>query len=136
MPKITRIKASDPGKSSEKPQNGAEKTTKVKVGKDSPKAAKPAETADRAVKIASSEDKSLQKKAQKAAKVASKKERKAKESRNYFKNAWLELRQVRWPSRKATWKMVGAIFIYTALFIAIIMLLDALFTWLFGLILG
>ncbi|MGF2565469.1 preprotein translocase subunit SecE, partial [Ralstonia pseudosolanacearum] len=31
----------------------------------------------------------------------------------YLKNSWLELRQVRWPSRKATWKMVLAIFVYT-----------------------
>ncbi len=52
----------------------------------------------------------------------------------YIKNSWKEIRQVRWPSRKATWKLVFAIFVYTGLFVAIIMLLDALFTWIFGLL--
>lgn len=49
----------------------------------------------------------------------------------YIRDSWREIRQVRWPSRKATWKLFFAILIYTALFIAVIMLLDALFTWLF-----
>ncbi len=49
----------------------------------------------------------------------------------YIRDSWREIRQVRWPSRKATWKLFFAILIYTALFIAIIMLLDALFTWVF-----
>ena len=52
----------------------------------------------------------------------------------YLHNSWLELRQVRWPNRKATWKMVLAVIIYTALFMAIIGLLDLFFGWLFGLI--
>lgn len=54
----------------------------------------------------------------------------------YIHDSWLELRQVRWSSRKATWKMVLAVFVYAGLIMAIIMLLDALFTWLFNLILG
>lgn len=54
----------------------------------------------------------------------------------YFKNSWIELRQVRWPNRKATWKMVLAVFVYTALLITIITLLDVFFTWIFNLILG
>lgn len=54
----------------------------------------------------------------------------------YLKGAWHEIRQVRWPSRKATWKMVLAVLIYTALFMTIILLLDMFFTWLFNLILG
>lgn len=54
----------------------------------------------------------------------------------YLKNAFKEIRQVRWPSRKATWKMVLAVLIYTALFVVIISLLDLFFTWLFNLILG
>lgn len=53
----------------------------------------------------------------------------------YVKASWQELRQVRWPSRGATWKMTLAALIYTALFIGIIMLLDVFFTWLFNLIL-
>lgn len=54
----------------------------------------------------------------------------------YLKNAFKEIRQVRWPSRKATWKMVLAVLIYTALFVVVISLLDLFFTWLFNLILG
>ncbi|MDO5451972.1 MAG: preprotein translocase subunit SecE [Candidatus Saccharibacteria bacterium] len=54
----------------------------------------------------------------------------------YIKASWQEIRQVRWPSRKATWKMTGAILIYAALILAIILLLDALFTFIFNNILG
>ncbi|MBQ3296117.1 preprotein translocase subunit SecE [Candidatus Saccharibacteria bacterium] len=52
----------------------------------------------------------------------------------YLRDSWREIRQVRWPNRKATWKMVLAVFVYTALFVAIISLLDLFFTWLFSLI--
>ncbi len=54
----------------------------------------------------------------------------------YLRDSWHELRQVRWPNRKATWKMVLAVLVYTALFVIIISLLDLLFSWLFNLILG
>ena len=54
----------------------------------------------------------------------------------YLRDSWKELRQVRWPNRKATWKMVLAVIVYTALFVVIISLLDLFFTWLFNLILG
>ncbi len=54
----------------------------------------------------------------------------------YIHNSWVELRQVRWPSRKANWKMVLAVFAYTALIMILIALLDVLFTWIFNLVLG
>ena len=54
----------------------------------------------------------------------------------YLRNSWMELRQVRWPKRKYTWKMVVAVIIYSAFFMIVISLLDLLFSWLFGLILG
>ena len=54
----------------------------------------------------------------------------------YLHDSWLELRQVRWPNRKATWKMVLAVLVYTALFMIIIALLDLIFGKLFNLILG
>ena len=54
----------------------------------------------------------------------------------YLHDSWLELRQVRWPNRKATWKMVLAVIVYTLLFMAVIALLDLLFGKLFNLILG
>lgn len=50
----------------------------------------------------------------------------------YIKNSWTEIRQVRWPNRKATWKLVGAIFIYAAFFIIVVALLDALFNFIFS----
>ena len=54
----------------------------------------------------------------------------------YLRDSWRELRQVRWPNAKATWKMVLAVIIYTALFMGLIFILDLFFTWLFNLILG
>lgn len=55
---------------------------------------------------------------------------------NYFRGAWYELRQVRWPNRKATWSLTAAVLGFTAFFVVIILLLDALFKYLFQLILG
>ena len=54
----------------------------------------------------------------------------------YLRDSWREIRQVRWPNRKATWKMVLAVLVYTILFVALISLLDIFLTWLFNLILG
>ena len=53
----------------------------------------------------------------------------------YLRNSWHELRQVRWPNRAATWKMTLAVLVYCAIFIVFIMLLDALFTFIFDLLL-
>lgn len=53
----------------------------------------------------------------------------------YFKGAWQELREVRWPNRRATWSMTGALLGFTAFFVALILLLDALFKYIFELIL-
>lgn len=54
----------------------------------------------------------------------------------YFVGAWEELRQVRWPNRKATWSLVGALLVFTTFFVVLILLLDALFKYVFQLILG
>ena len=54
----------------------------------------------------------------------------------YFKGAWHELRQVRWPDRKNTWAMTGALLAFTAFFIVVILVLDFAFSELFKLILG
>ena len=54
----------------------------------------------------------------------------------YFKGSWYELRQVRWPDRRATWSMTGALLIFTAFFVVIILLLDAGFKYLFKLLIG
>lgn len=54
----------------------------------------------------------------------------------YFKGAWVELRQVHWPTRKATWSLTFAVLAFTAFFIVLIVLLDAGFKLLFERILG
>ncbi len=54
----------------------------------------------------------------------------------YFKGAWYELRQVRWPDRENTWKMTGALLAFCAFFIALILLMDAGFKYLFELMIG
>ncbi|MBQ2638274.1 preprotein translocase subunit SecE [Candidatus Saccharibacteria bacterium] len=54
----------------------------------------------------------------------------------YLRDSWRELRQVRWPNRKTTWKMVLAVFVYTVLFIGLLVVLDILFDWIFSLILN
>lgn len=54
----------------------------------------------------------------------------------YLRDSWGELRQVRWPSRKATWKLTLAVIVYCGVLIAIIMGLDLVFTELFGWILS
>ncbi len=54
----------------------------------------------------------------------------------YVKGSWYELRQVRWPDRRATWGMTGALLAFTAFFVVIIVILDAAFAYLFKLIIG
>ncbi|MFZ2545009.1 MAG: preprotein translocase subunit SecE [Candidatus Saccharimonadales bacterium] len=54
----------------------------------------------------------------------------------YFKGAWVELRLVRWPNRRATWSLTGAVLIYSAFFVVLVLLLDAAFKYLFELALG
>ena len=53
----------------------------------------------------------------------------------YFKGAWRELREVRWPNRRATWSMTGALLAFTAFVVTLVLLLDALFKYIFELIL-
>lgn len=54
----------------------------------------------------------------------------------YFAGAWFELKQVRWPNRRATWSLTFAVLVFSAFFVVLILLLDALFKYLFQLILG
>lgn len=49
----------------------------------------------------------------------------------YFVGAWRELKQVRWPTRRATWSLTAAVLIFSALFVGIIVLLDMLFELIF-----
>lgn len=54
----------------------------------------------------------------------------------YFKGAWHELRQVRWPDRRSTWGMTGALIAFTVFFIIVILVIDFAFGQLFNLITG
>jgi len=124
MAKITRIKASD---SPEKREDDAPTITRKKV-------------------VAS--DKKSEKLKKKQSKAAEKNIDKKTEKKpfilirpfvyfwRYLRDSWRELRQVRWPNRKATWKMVLAVIVYTVLFVVLISLLDTFFSFLFNLILG
>ena len=125
MANITRIKAHDYA-------NPREDDSSAKAPKP-PKTEKSAPADKKA-------DKKAQKLAQKASKSKSGKKpfisiRPFVAFGRYLRDSWRELRQVRWPNRKVTWKMVLAVFIYTALFITLLVLLDILFDWIFSLIL-
>lgn len=54
----------------------------------------------------------------------------------YLRDSWRELRQVRWPNRKTTWKMTLAVIVYTLTLFLLIGLLDALFKFIFNKVLG
>lgn len=54
----------------------------------------------------------------------------------YLRDSWRELRQVRWPNRKTTWKLVLAVFVYTLVFVGFLVLLDIIFDLLFSKLLG
>lgn len=49
----------------------------------------------------------------------------------YFAGSWRELRQVSWPTRKATWGMTLAVILFTLAFAVVILLLDLGFEQLF-----
>lgn len=53
----------------------------------------------------------------------------------YFVGAWKELRQVRWPNRRATWSLTLAVLAFSGFFVAFILILDAIFKYLFELLL-
>ena len=124
----------------------AKKVTRIKAGESTPQVAE--EQAPITRKKVVVEDKKLEKsKAKDARKQAREEKRKAKEGKKvfilfrpfvafgrYLRDSWREIRQVRWPNRKATWKMVLAVLIYTAIFMLMISLLDLFFTWIFSLI--
>jgi preprotein translocase SecE subunit len=42
----------------------------------------------------------------------------------YFINSWREVRLVTWPSRKETWRLTGAVFIFAAVFGVMVSVVD------------
>ena len=127
----------------------AKKITRIKAGDSSEKKEeeKQAPITRKKVVIKDKKQAKVDRKVAKKAKKEAKKAEKAKSNKKvfilfrpfvafgrYMRDSWREIRQVRWPNRKATWKMVLAVIIYTALFMLLISLLDLFFTWLFSLI--
>lgn len=49
----------------------------------------------------------------------------------YFAGAWRELRQVRWPNRRATWGLTLAVILFSLFFALVIVGLDYVFNYLF-----
>lgn len=50
---------------------------------------------------------------------------------SYFAGAWYELREVRWPTRKATWGLTVAVIIFTLIMAGFVLGLDYGFEQLF-----
>ena len=133
MANVTRIKAKDDG-----PKSKAEKSEDAEI------------TRKVSVKAKNSDNKKVRAKEAVAAKKAEKAEKKAakaaaKEDKKvfflfrpfvaigrYIRDSFREVRQVRWPDRKSTWKMTLSVVLYVLLIAAIIMLLDAFFTFIFN----
>jgi len=112
--------------------------------KDKKAATKKAPDASHVTRIKATDSVKPDKETAKAAvKTASERASKTSRFRNpfgpiggYFAGAWYELKQVRWPNRKATWSMTAAMLAFTSFFVVLVLLLDALFKYLFDIILG
>lgn len=50
---------------------------------------------------------------------------------SYFAGSWRELRQVRWPNRRATWSLTAAVLVFSIVLSAVILALDFGFEQLF-----
>lgn len=143
MANVTRIKAKDskPSEKSSGSASDAEISRKVSI------------------KAKNSENKKLRsadKKAVKAKAKAIRKEKRSAEKKEmpkwlkplwvisapfraigrYFRDSFRELRQVRWPNRKNTWKITFSVILYVVVIVVFIMLLDALLKFLSDKLLG
>lgn len=49
----------------------------------------------------------------------------------YFSGSYQELKQVKWPNRRATWSLTFAVIIFTLVFVGLILSLDYAFDLLF-----
>lgn len=131
------------GKSKQKSQN---RITRITAGDKSAKPKKPSilATAKELAGRAQAEKPSAKTtKTSAKTKTAASNPKNSKSHRNplsaitgYFRGAWQEIKQVRWPDRRSTWGMVGALIVFTAALFLVIILLDYGFAWLFKLIMG
>ena len=119
----------------------ATKVTRIKARDDAPKAKEESEEITRKVSVKAKNSESKKSKAEtktkaKAAKKAEKQAEKKEKKVGYFRGAVRELRQVRWPNRKETWKMTLSVIVYVVILAVVIMLLDAHLQFIFTKILG
>lgn len=131
------------GKSKQKSQN---RITRITAGDKAAKPKKPSilATAKELAGLTQAEKSNAKTtKSSAKAKTAASKPKNSKSRRNplstitgYFRGAWQEIKQVRWPDRRSTWGMVGALIVFTAALFLVIILLDYGFAWLFKLIMG
>lgn len=122
--RITRITAGDKAAKPKKPSilaTAKELAGRAQTEKSSTKAARPSGAKTKTV----SKSKSSKSRRNPLNAVA-----------GYFRGAWQEIKQVRWPDRRSTWGMVGALIVFTAALFLVIILLDYGFAWLFKLIMG
>ncbi len=141
MANVTRIKAKDDGPSKKKETSKSDEPEKV--------------TRKVSVSAKGSKNKKAAKAERKAARKLEKAEKKAAKSKDerdiktffvlfrpfiafwrYIRDSFREMRQVVWPNRKQTWKLVISIIIYVIVIAGFIMLLDVLFNYLFNLVFG
>lgn len=131
------------GKSKQKSQN---RITRITAGDKAAKPKKPSILATAKELAGRAQTKKSSTKTAKTSvktKTAASKSKNSKSRRNplstitgYFRGAWQEIKQVRWPDRRSTWGMVGALIVFTAALFLVIILLDYGFAWLFKLIMG
>lgn len=106
------------------------KVTRIKASDTAPKAAKTPAKAKTAVKKSAPEKK---KATNNKPNVVT---RALRGIGGYFKGAWFELKQVRWPTRANTWALTLAVIIFSLFFAGVILALDQLFQYLFKLIIN
>lgn len=131
------------GKSKQKSQN---RITRITAGDKAAKPKKPsilATAKELAGRTQTEKSSTKTAKTSVKTKTAASKPKNSKSRRNplstitgYFRGAWQEIKQVRWPDRRSTWGMVGALIVFTAALFLVIILLDYGFAWLFKLIMG
>ena len=134
QPTVTRIKASD--------SSAPKRTTTVKSKQNAAAGATTKSTSSAKDKPVSKAKKLLDsarrkpKSAENGEKSTSSRRSPLRAIRGYFVGAWQELKQVRWPDRRSTWAMTGALIAFTVVFVVVILLIDYGFSWLFKLIIG
>lgn len=108
--------------------------TKITAKDDTAKAKKAQPKAATPAKVVKAAKETNAPKAPKASKAKREKKNVFARIGGYFKGAWKELRQVRWPNRRATWSLTLAVIVFSIFFVLLILLLDTLFKFLFELI--